>query len=83
MSAAKSIVCAVDRCFAIHFQKTCPAINRTALRRIKGNCRHSRAFRAFSLYFDSLVFPGEAVFNDRLETAIFCFFTLFAAFWRI
>ena len=67
----------------VHFEKTGTAINRTTLRRIKGNGRVTIASGAINGDFDFLFDSGFVGGKNDVEPFIFRLFTILTAFRRI
>lgn len=64
----------------IHFDKTCPAVNRTPLRRVKRYGCRCRAFGTLGSKLDVVPSTGFASDSDPFDTAILGSLTFFAAF---
>src|ERR1044071_8245083 len=67
----------------IHFKETRPAIDRTSLRRIKGNRRGCAASSAIDLNLDSLTNARCLCEGNGSKSFIFCLLTFLAAFLRV
>ena len=68
---------------AVLFLITRTTVDRPALRRVKGNCRHRRAASAFGSNLDTMRLAGRMSNFDGCEPFVLSLFARLAAFWRI